>query len=173
MEEDRAIEETLDELARKAGDYLESYGSCAQGTLLALQEQFGLGSNEVLKAATAMPGVALRGETCGAVIGPIMALGMAFGRDKPEDYEGFLRALQAAHRFCRQFEEEFGSCMCADVQEGIFGRSFDLTDPVEMEEFAEMEAARKCRIPAEKAVRIAGRMIIEGREKEFWSSGPG
>jgi C_GCAxxG_C_C family probable redox protein len=155
-------EEILDELARKAGDYLEAYSSCAQGTLRALQEQFDLGNAEVLRAATAMPGVALRGETCGAVIGPIMALGLAFGRVEAEEEEAFLRTLLAARRFAELFEAEFGSCMCAGVQERIFGRSYDLADPEDMAEFAAADAAKRCRIPAEKAVRIAGRMILEG-----------
>lgn len=156
--------EVLERLERKAGDYLEAYGSCAQGTLLAMQEEFDLGNAEVLKAATAMPGVALRGETCGAVIGPIMALGLEFGRDKPEDYGAFLRTLQAANRFCRLFEEEFGTCMCAGVQERLFGRSFDLLDPADMQEFAAAGAQKKCRIAAGKAVRIAGEMLLEARE---------
>ncbi len=154
-------EEILDRVERAAGDYLEAYGSCAQGTLRALQEEFALGNAEVLKAATAMPGIALRGETCGAVIGPVMALGLAFGRDKPEDYEAFLRTLRAAHSFCRRFEEEFGSCMCAGVQERLFGRYYDLTDPVQMEEFAAAGAVQKCRIPAGKAVRIAAQIILD------------
>jgi C_GCAxxG_C_C family probable redox protein len=156
-------EKILEHLEKQAGDYLEAYGSCAQGTLRALQEEFGLGNAEVLKAATAMPGVALRGETCGAVIGSVMALGLAFGRYEPDDYDAFLRTLKAAHRFCRLFEEEFGSCMCAGVQERIFGRYYDLTDPVQMEEFANAEASSKCRVPAGFAVRIAGRMILESK----------
>ena len=130
-------------------------------------------SAEVLKAATAMPGVALRGETCGAVIGPIMALGLEFGRDRPEDHEAFLRTLQAAHRFSRIFEEEFGSCMCAGVQERLFGRGFDLLDPADMQEFAACGAASKCRIPAGRAVRIAGEMILAARrEGAPWRKAP-
>lgn len=155
------VEERLARLALKAGDYLEAWGSCAQGTLLALQEEFGLGDAQSLKAATAMPGVALRGETCGAVIGPVMAFGLAFGRDRSEDFEAVLRATSAARRFCRLFEEEFGSCMCRDIHERLFGRSFDLTDPADVAEFAKMGAARKCRVPAETAARIAGRIILE------------
>jgi hypothetical protein len=54
--------------------------------------------------------------------------------------------------------------MCAHVQEDIFGRSFDLTDPAQMEEFVSSGAAEKCRIPVCKAVRIAGRMILEERQ---------
>jgi C_GCAxxG_C_C family probable redox protein len=166
MGQDKPAEEVLDELARKAGDYMQAYSSCAQGTLRALQDQFDLGNPEVLKAATAMPGIALRGDTCGAVSGPIMALGLAFGRDKPEDYEAFVRTLQAAHHFCRQFEEEFGSCMCCDIHERLFGRYYDLTDPKEMEEFVKVGGAEKCRIPVEKAVRIVGQMIMEGLSED-------
>ncbi len=164
MERETSTEEVLDRLERQALEYLKTYGSCAQSTLRALQEEFGLGGAEALKAATAMPGVALRGETCGAVIGPIMAFGLAFGRENPEETEAFLRTLQTAHRYCREFEEEFGSCMCADVQEHLFGRSFDLTDPQQLQEFAAAGASEKCGIPVGTAVRIAGRMILEARQ---------
>jgi C_GCAxxG_C_C family probable redox protein len=161
VEREASTEEVLDRLERQALEYLKTYGSCAQSTLRALQEEFGLGSAEALKAATAMPGVALRGETCGAVIGPIMAFGLAFGRERAEETEAFLRTLRLAHRYCREFEEELGSCMCADIQERLFGRSFDLTDPQQMQEFAAAGASEKCRIPVGVAVRIAGRMILE------------
>jgi C_GCAxxG_C_C family probable redox protein len=159
---EETLEERLERLATKAGDNLELWGSCAQGTLLALQEEFGLGDIQSLKAATAMPGVALRGETCGAVMGPIMALGLAFGRDKAEDVQAVMRTMAAARRFCRSFEEEFGSCLCRGVQERLFGRSYDLTDPADISEFARAGAAKKCRAPAEAAARIAGRIILEG-----------
>jgi C_GCAxxG_C_C family probable redox protein len=156
------VDEVLDRLERRALAHLAAFGSCAQSTLLALQEEFGLGDAEALKAATAMPGIALRGETCGAVIGPVMALGLAFGREKPEEFEAFQRTLRAAHRFCREFEGELGSCMCRDIQERIFGRSYDLTDVEEMQRFAEDGAVEKCGIPVAAAVRIAGRIILEG-----------
>jgi len=165
MGRERATKEVLDRLAEKAGDYMEAYGSCAQGTLRALQEHFDLGNPEVLRAATAMPGVALRGETCGAVIGPVMALGLAFGRVEAEDYQAFLRALQAAHRFCRRFEEEFGSCMCRDIHQRLFGRYYDLKDPKEMEEFIKAGGSEKCRRLVEKSVRIAGDIILKEKSK--------
>ena len=160
MDDKQMQDEVLERLERRALVHLQAFGSCAQSTLLALQEEFGLGNAEVLKAATAMPGVALRGETCGAVIGPVMALGLVFGREKPEEFEAFQRTLQAAHRFCREFEREMGSCMCCDVQERIFGRSYDLTDIEEMQRFAEDGAVEKCGVPVGTAVRIAGRLIL-------------
>lgn len=110
MKEEETREGRLGRLEQKAGDYEELFGSCAQGTLLALQEEFGLGNEQTLKAATAMPGIALRGETCGAVVAAIMALGMAFGRSRADDFPAVQRATSAARKLCKRFEEEFGGC---------------------------------------------------------------
>jgi C_GCAxxG_C_C family probable redox protein len=154
-------EDILNQLERKAGDYEERSGSCAQGTLLALQEQFHLGDASTLKAATVMPGIALRGETCGAVIGSLMAIGLAYGRENLDDWEQLLRALRPARRFCRKFEEEFGSLMCRDVHKLMVGKSFNLADPAQAEEFAKAGGAKKCRVPCEKAARIVGEIIME------------
>ena len=154
-------EDILNQLERKAGDYEEKSGSCAQGTLLALQEQFHLGDASTLKAATVMPGIALRGETCGAVIGSLMAIGLAYGRENLDDWEEYLRALRPARTFCRKFEEEFGSLMCRDVHKLMVGKSFNLADPAEAEEFAKAGGAKKCRVPCEKAARIVGEIMME------------
>lgn len=165
MQSDQNLEASLDALEKKAGDYEELFASCSQGTLLALQEHFNLGNAEVLKAATAMPGIALRGDTCGAVIAGIMALGLAFGREKADDLAAVSRTTAAARKLCKRFEAEFGSCNCRDVQHQIFGRSFNLTDPKEGMEFVKANAIKKCRLPAEKAARITGELILEGRMK--------
>jgi C_GCAxxG_C_C family probable redox protein len=152
-------------LEQKAGDYEELYGSCAQGTLLALQEEFSLETRRPSKAATAMPGIALRGETCGAVMGAIMALGIAMGREQADDFGAVQRTTKAARRLCRRFEEQFGSCNCRDVQHHIFGRSFNLADASDQAEFVKSDAAKKCRAPASQAARIAGELILDGRQQ--------
>ena len=165
MEREKSIEDRLNLLEQKTGDYEELYGSCAQGTLMALQEEFKIGNAQTIKAATAMPGIALRGETCGAVIGAIMALGLAFGKDKPDDFAAVQRTTGASRKLCRRFEEEFGGCNCRDVQHHMFGRSFNLTDPKDQAEFIKANASNKCRAPAGKAARIAGEMILEEHKK--------
>lgn len=161
MSNEGSKEEVLNQLEQRAGDYEERSGCCAQGCLLALQEQFKLGDALTFKAATAMPGVALRGETCGAVIGAVMAIGLAYGRESLDDWEGFLRAIKHARRFCRRFEKEFGSLMCRDIVKLQCGRSFNLADPVESKEFEQSGGYRKCRVPPGKAARIAGEIILE------------
>lgn len=166
MQQEKSREDILGHLEQKAGDYEELFGSCAQGTLLALQEEFNLGNAQTLKAATAMPGIALRGETCGAVIGAIMALGMAFGREKHDDYKAAQRTTSAARKLCSRFEQEYGSCNCRDVQHHIYGRSFNLTDSNDQMEFIKADAAKKCRAPAQKAAHIAGELILDGQGKK-------
>jgi C_GCAxxG_C_C family probable redox protein len=159
-------EETLNRLEEKAGDYEELFGSCSQGTLLAVQEAFNLENAQVLKAATAMPGIALRGETCGAVIGAMMALGLAFGREKPDDWSAVQKTTKACRKLCKDFEALFGSCNCREVQHHIFGRSYELTDLKDMKAFAEADALKKCRLPAGKAARIAGELILGDSDKK-------
>lgn len=163
MVTDKTREDMLDVLEQRAGDCEESFGSCAQGTLLALQEQFDLKDPLTLKAATAMPGIALRGETCGAIIGAAMALGMVFGREKPEDIKAAQHTYGAVRKLCTHFEEQFGSCNCRDIQQRLFGRSYNLANPKDQEEFAKSDAGKKCRIPVGKAARFAGELIVDGR----------
>ncbi len=55
--------------------------NCAQSTFFALEQHFGLEGGPMLKALAPFPGVALRGETCGAVAGAMLALGLVFGTD--------------------------------------------------------------------------------------------
>lgn len=160
MRQEKSREDLLNEIEKKAGDYEVLWDNCAQGTLAALQEVFNLGDESSLKAATAMPGIASRGETCGAVVGSIMALGLAFGRKDPADEKAVPRTMGAARKLCRRFEEEFGSCNCRDVQHKIFGRTFNFADPADWEAFEKADAGQKCRNVAGKAARIAGELIL-------------
>jgi len=62
-------EEFFVSLDRKAVQYLTLCNNSAQTTFLTLQEKYELDdSGVILKALTPFPGIAQRGETCGAVI---------------------------------------------------------------------------------------------------------
>ncbi|MBE9514388.1 MAG: C_GCAxxG_C_C family protein [Chloroflexi bacterium] len=163
-------EEILERVSRKAGDYEELSVNCAQGTLAALNEEFSLGGGkEVLKAATFMPGLMSRKETCGAVIGGLMALGLAYGRDKlhdpawrtPEANEEMFRFRNRVWSFCEAFKKEFGSTMCGDIRPQIMGRDYDTMDMKERQQFLKDDGARKCRVPPEKAAHIAAGLLLE------------
>ncbi|MFW6125824.1 MAG: C-GCAxxG-C-C family protein, partial [Chloroflexota bacterium] len=116
------IRRRLEEKVRK---YLAVSGNCAQTSFLALREQFELDDGSILKALTPFPGIALRGETCGAVVGCLMALGLVYGRDRLDDWDGYIRSLRPGRKFCRSFEKELGSTMCGDILESVFGRRYN------------------------------------------------
>jgi C_GCAxxG_C_C family probable redox protein len=116
-----------------------------------------------------MPGLVGRKETCGAFLGGLMALGLAFGRDKPGDPsyqtpEGvaeYWKNKKRAWRFCEEFKKEFGSTMCGDIRPQIMGKDYNSMDPEELKQFLEDDGAKKCRALAEKAAEIAARIILE------------
>jgi C_GCAxxG_C_C family probable redox protein len=151
--------EILDKLDEKIEKYFGLSANCAQTSFVALQEQFDLDDGVVLKALTAFPGIALRGETCGAVIGSMMALGTVFGREKLDDRQGYFAALSSAGKFCDRFVEELGSTMCGDILEAQFGKRYDLKDPAQIGEWQAAGAAEKCRAVVTKAVRIAAEIM--------------
>jgi len=133
------------EIRRKAHGY-DRYSGCSQSVLLALQEGLGIGDEASFKAATVLSGgVARRGETCGALLGALMALGLVAGRARIEDFEQYVQATNIANEICDEFkrrleeEFEFGepleSTLCREIQTRIFGRSFDIRDPEEREAF--------------------------------------
>jgi C_GCAxxG_C_C family probable redox protein len=157
----------LDSLHQKVWKYLPMCGNCAQTTFISLQEQFDLEGDLILKALTPFPGIALRGETCGAVTGSLMALGLIQGRDKDHlnDWRAYIRSLPPARRFCRQFEAELGSTMCADIIQAQFGRRFDLADQSEAMQWMQCGALEKCGHVIERAVFIAASIILEAQQR--------
>ena len=163
---DQSKEEIYVELENKAKDNLTLCGNCAQTTFLTLQEHFDLEDGGILKALTPFPGIALRGETCGAVTGSLMALGLIYGRDRENlgNWEAYIRSLPPTRRFCRRFEGEVGSTMCGDIVEAEFGQRFDLADPVEAMQWLNCGALDKCGSVIGKGVRIAADIIIDVQE---------
>jgi C_GCAxxG_C_C family probable redox protein len=140
-------DELIKEIRRRAHGY-DQYSGCSQSVLLALQEGLGIGDLESFKAATVLSGgVARRGETCGALLGALMGLGLVSGREEIEDTPQYVQAMGLANEICdgfqRRLEEEFGfeepldSTLCSEIQTRIYGRSFDLRDPEDREAFLE------------------------------------
>jgi C_GCAxxG_C_C family probable redox protein len=151
--------------AEAAYVYERTYHGCSQCVLAALQESLGVGSRDSFKAASGLAGgIARMGRTCGALMGGLMGIGLAFGRDGLEDSttsQGYVRAMELGGELCRRFEKEFGSTQCRDIQKSLFGRSFDLRDPQEREAFREAGGYEKCPHVAGKAAELAAAVIVD------------
>lgn len=170
MVSDGNKQERIERVSKKAGDYEEMSVNCAQGTIGALMEEFDLpGGKELLKAASFFPGVDFRGETCGAVLGGLMALALVYGRDKlfdpawatPEAGEELLRNRTIAWNFCEKFKQRWGSTMCSVIRPAIMGRDYNTMIREERLQFIADGGPKMCRIPPEFAARLVAEILLE------------
>jgi C_GCAxxG_C_C family probable redox protein len=60
-------------------------------------------------------GMGSLGETCGAVSGALMALGLKFFQAGPQDAPGKQRVYALAQEFCKRFKERHASTLCRDL----------------------------------------------------------
>jgi C_GCAxxG_C_C family probable redox protein len=151
----------MDPLAQMVYDILDRSKNCAQTSFAVLQEEFDLDGANIIKALTPLPGIALRGETCGAVTGCLMAIGLVCGRDALDDWKGYLASLPPSRRFCRRFEEEHGSTACAALLEAKLGRRYDLADRVDAFDYVAAGGKETCGKIITSAVHIAAEVIMK------------
>jgi C_GCAxxG_C_C family probable redox protein len=148
-------------IERLALSKLAETQNCAQSSFFALEQHFGLEGGPMLRALSPFPGIALRGETCGAVTGAMLALGLVFGTD---DGSGDLSTTFAPTReFCQRLEELKGSLQCADLLEQGIGRSIDFTSPIELREYSASGGPAYCAGIVTTAVQIAAEIIERHR----------
>jgi C_GCAxxG_C_C family probable redox protein len=110
--------DTLKKEARnKAYSYEIEHHCCSQATMLALQEVLGMEDELTFKATSSVcGGMALSGNTCGALSAGVMVMGMKYGRgDIKEDFTKILKGMLPAAKLVKWFEKEFGTVICRDI----------------------------------------------------------
>ena len=65
-------------------------------------------------------GVARKEETCGALRGALVAIGLEKGTESLGDFEGYVDTMGAASCVFDRFKEKYGTVKCFDVQEQLF-----------------------------------------------------
>jgi C_GCAxxG_C_C family probable redox protein len=150
-------------VSQKAIELLKECGNCAQTSFAILNEEHNLEGDQILKALTPFPGIALRGETCGAVTGSLMALGLVYGRDHLTDWNAYIRSLPPARKFCARFEERYGSTSCSDILQEKMGQTYDLADKAEALHYAVSGGPEACAEVVAYAVEIASESITKAR----------
>jgi C_GCAxxG_C_C family probable redox protein len=161
-------EQVLDRVQKMAEAYEQVSQSCAKGSALAVMEEFGLGDIKVVTALSPFPGVALTGETCGAVTGGMATLALHFGRDDLLDVGTNAKVYGKCRKFIQGFLAEMGTTKCREIHEDvIFGQYYETADPNEgYPAFVRDRGFEKCGLPPGIGARIAARIIIEDMEKK-------
>lgn len=109
MSIDRAKELALAEFAKGF--------NCAESVLLGIVEALEMDVPVVPRIATGFgAGAAANGEICGALTGAIMALGLLYGRDEP-DQEKKNALYEKVNIIVDSFKEEFGAVRCIELTE--------------------------------------------------------
>jgi C_GCAxxG_C_C family probable redox protein len=153
----------LDHVQGLAEDYNYITKNCAQGTALALFEEFGLGSMQIIKALTPFPGVGGTGEICGGITGSLITFGLYFGTDDTLDVEVTNKVISISQKFMANFEDAVGNLYCSDIIETvILGHHLNPGDSEEaMAAFAGEKGFEKCGLPPGLGVRLAAGYIID------------
>ena len=156
-------EQILNRVQLLAEEYNFILKDCAQGTALALMEEFGLGNMEIIKALTPFPGVGGTGEICGGITGSLIAFGLYFGSDDQLDIDAKDKTIKIAQKFMAFFEGEIGHMYCADIIETvILGHRLNPGESeAAMLTFTKEKGFEKCGLPPGIGVRLAAGFIID------------
>jgi len=170
-------DDLLAQASRKAADSERQFWGCSQAVLGALQETLHIGDNESFRAGTILSaGVARRGETCGALIGALMALGVACGRKQMPDKDAYNQAMDHAQDVVNAFKSgietryklaaPLESTMCPEIQKRLYGRSFRFIEPAERKAFNDAGGHKPygCPMVCAIAAEAAARKILELRQ---------
>jgi len=160
-------EEILNRVELHAEEYNYITKNCAQGTALALMEEFGLGNMEIIKALTPFPGIGGTGEICGGITGSLITFGLWFGGKDPLDFDAMNQTIMTSQKFMAHFEGKIGHMYCADIIETvILGHRLNPGDSEEaMIAFTNEQGFEKCGLPPGTGVRLAAETIIDSMKK--------
>jgi len=161
-----AREKILDIIAKSAYNNDRAYEGCTRCVLAALIEHLHLssceGTKEVIKASSALAaGVCRMGETCGALIGGIMAIGLITGSEKLEDFAAYQKAMENSYKLYNRFKEKYGTTNCFEIQEKVLGRHYDFKDKEDRAAWYKDGGLDKCPMVCATAARLTAEIILD------------
>lgn len=179
--------ETQDEaimrrVSRDAREYQSKYRGCSQTSLNAILMHVKPGGVTdpwtVLPGMTALcVGVAAKLDgPCGALLGPMFALGLEFGRKDFMEPGGpreagpsnFQACMVLASELYDRFKAEFGTTCCKTIQEKNFGLAFDPVGNPKVQEMAQKGtlfdtwATHACRV-VQRGAELGAEIILRER----------
>ncbi len=116
---------------------------CSQVVLMSFADELGYDEEELARVASAFGGGMFRGDTCGCVSGALMALGMKYGHDGPNEWEKKAAIMKKTAEFEAAFTERCGSLFCRELT------GFDFSIP------GEVDKARASGVMMEKCPELA------------------
>ena len=131
--------------------FLQGY-NCSQSVFCAYAEDYGMPLELALRVSASLGGgIARMRETCGAVCGMAMLVGMEEGQTKPNDPEQKHKNYKIVQQLAGEFREKHGSIKCSE----LLGLRKDAPiEAVPDERTAEYYKKRPCLRMIESAVEL-------------------
>lgn len=90
--------------------------NCAQSVLLPFALKAGISKENALKLTTGFgAGMVYRGETCGAITGAMMAIGLAKGRSKVDEQVLKENTYRLTNKLYNEFKRKHGTIICKEL----------------------------------------------------------
>ena len=93
----------------------ESGFNCSQAIVRTYGPEHGLSSLDCLRVSCGFGGGMRRADTCGAVTGALMVLGLRYGPKDAADVSAKTDVYSRVVEFCSRFEARCGSVACRDL----------------------------------------------------------
>lgn len=89
--------------------------NCSQAILRTYGPDYGLSPLDSLRVSCGFGGGMRRGDTCGAVTGALMILGLRYGPQNTSDTSAKADVYSKVTEFCSRYESRCGSIVCRDL----------------------------------------------------------
>ena len=139
--------------AEKALEYFNKGFSCSQAVLCAFAADYSLDENTALKISDTF-GAGMRGlsESCGAITGAFMVIGLKHGRIDPEDAEAKDKMSKKILELVNQFKSEYITISCRELL------GYDISDPEQRQKALEKGQAHDF---CNKFVKLSAELLDE------------
>jgi len=101
--------------ADKAAAMFKEGFSCSQAVLATYCERFGLNMEQAYRIGSSFGGGMHLDQTCGAVTGAIMVIGLKNGRIRADDVEAKMNTAKKVVEFAKKFKARHGSIGCTEL----------------------------------------------------------
>ena len=138
---------------------------CARSVMIGLKEIFDEIPEELITATLSLAGgTGSASGSCGAYCCGLLAVGLKYNAPLKDELLNPALKQKGAAKFSEyrdRFLKELGTVMCPELHKKVFGRSYNLVDPKEHEDFLSLPGHQhKCAEIVGAATRIAAEMIL-------------
>lgn len=130
--------------------------NCSQSVLSVFAEELGVKKDLALKLASPFgSGIAYMQETCGAVSGALMAIGLKYGKGENGTNDDKAKAYDMSQHFMAEFKKKHQTVCCLELLDGI-----NISTPEGMARIMELDYFKvRCACYVKDAVAIAEKIV--------------